>query len=235
MYWLSQQFYCWSFQCSTSVAVSLRYIGINYKCTAFHNSFTVDRTNAVLLLQFLFATSGLITSVLPFHNSLTVDRSNAVLLLQFLFATLGLITNVLSFHNSFTVDRSNAVLLLQFLFALFVLFSLESCFVMSYRVILTLFGALGGPFRDCGFPNYFRIYIIRVITVSYLRSHYHLSDLPCVNYILDDRSKYILARVHHFLQDWMCVHKDSDQPVHPVSLIRIFVVRLKTHWIIDYP
>ena len=29
--------------------------------------------------------------------------------------------------------------------------------------------------------------------------------------------------------------KDSDQPGHPPSLIRVFAVRLKKHWVLSYP
>ena len=29
--------------------------------------------------------------------------------------------------------------------------------------------------------------------------------------------------------------EDSDQPVHPPSLIRVFVVRMKTPWVLSYP
>ena len=49
--------------------------------------------------------------------------------------------------NSFTVGRSKAVFLLQFHFVLFVLCSLENCFMLLLHVIETLFGAI----EDC-FP-----------------------------------------------------------------------------------
>ena len=29
--------------------------------------------------------------------------------------------------------------------------------------------------------------------------------------------------------------KDTDQPVHPPSLIRVFAVRTKKHWVLSYP
>ena len=29
--------------------------------------------------------------------------------------------------------------------------------------------------------------------------------------------------------------EDSDQPVHPPSLIRVFAVRMNKHWILSYP
>ena len=29
--------------------------------------------------------------------------------------------------------------------------------------------------------------------------------------------------------------KDSDQPGHPPSLIRVFAVRMKKHWVLGYP
>ena len=33
----------------------------------------------------------------------------------------------------------------------------------------------------------------------------------------------------------MCPSKDSDQPGHPPSLIRVFTVRLKKAWVLSYP
>ena len=30
-------------------------------------------------------------------------------------------------------------------------------------------------------------------------------------------------------------NEDSDQPGHPPSLIRVFAVRMKKHWVLSYP
>ena len=45
-----------------------------------------------------------------------------------------------------------------------------------------------------------------------------------------------LRRQHDKTNKMTCApSKDSDQPGHPPSLIRVFAVRMKKHWVLSYP
>ena len=46
---------------------------------------------------------------------------------------------------------------------------------------------------------------------------------------------YDLSRLMTKPTKWRAPSEDSDQPGHPSSLIRIFAVRRKNHWVLSYP
>ena len=48
--------------------------------------------------------------------------------------------------------------------------------------------------------------------------------------------KLIIEPVHNKTNKMTCApSKDSDQPGHPPSLIRVFTVRMKKAWVVSYP
>ena len=46
---------------------------------------------------------------------------------------------------------------------------------------------------------------------------------------------YTWAITWQIQQNECAPSEDSDQPGHPPSLIRVFVVRMKKHWVLSYP
>ena len=69
--------------------------------------------------------------------------------------------------------------------------------------------------------------LIRVFAVR-MKKHW------APNYLSEDWSDWVDARLIWVFEMSFAPCEDSDQPGHPPSLIRVFVVRMKKHWAPNY-
>ena len=60
------------------------------------------------------------------------------------------------------------------------------------------------------------------------RNYYKLKCFACVS------THYVSSHMTKPKSD-CAPSEDSDQPRHPPSLIRVFAVRMKKHWVLSYP
>ena len=88
-------------------------------------------------------------------------------------------------------------------------------------------------FVDILFEITFDLILTRELIIS-------LNDLPWTfqrhSSSFDYLNQIIIEPPHDKTNKMACASsEDSDQPGHPPSLIRVFAVRMKRHWVISYP